>query len=42
MTLEADPTPLNAANLIKRMACSKANCDGREALQTRGNHLEAA
>jgi len=38
----ADPSPLKAAALSERMACLKEKSDGREALQTRGNHLEAA
>ncbi|MFC3302188.1 hypothetical protein [Parvularcula lutaonensis] len=37
-----DPSPLNAASLSERMACLQEKSDGREALQTRGNHLEAA
>ncbi|WP_229786231.1 hypothetical protein, partial [Parvularcula lutaonensis] len=34
-----DPSPLNAASLSERMACLQEKSDGREALQTRGNHL---
>ena len=37
-----DPSPLNAATESGRMSCSKEKSDGCEAIQTRGDNLEAA